>query len=88
MTLPPGYKRLQLVPASRHWTLPNGFGSLDYIVTTATRSDGRVEVIITRRIERRSGEASPELYPALLEYNRRFTHPSTRTLVVEQLVFP
>ncbi len=88
MTLPPGYKRLQLVPASRHWTLPNGLGTLDYVVNTATRSDGRIVVTITRRIERRSGEASPELYPALLEYNRRFTHPSTRTLVAEQLATP
>jgi len=82
--LPVGYTRLQLVPESRHWMLPCGFGTLDYDVQTLTRDDMRVEVQLTRRLARCSGEASPELYPALLEYNRRFTHPSVRTLVVER----
>ncbi len=82
--LPPGYTRLPLLPESKHWTLPCGFGTLDYTVTVTTRADARREVCITRVITRASGEASPELYPALMEYNRRFTHPSTRTLVAEK----
>ena len=82
--LPFGYTRLQLVPESKHWMLPCGFGSLDFEVQTLTRNDGRIEVNLVRRLERHSGEAPCELYPALLEYNRRFTHPSIRTLVVER----
>ncbi len=88
ITLPAGYTRLPLVPASRSWVLPNGFGKLDYRVAVTARPDGRREVCITRAFTRASGEASPELYPALLEYNRRFTHPSTRTLVAERPVAP
>lgn len=86
IALPPGYTRLQVVPESKRWTLPNGFGMMDYAVGTSARADGRVEVRISRKIVRCSGEASPELYPALLEYNRRLTHPSMRTLVAENFV--
>ena len=83
ITLPPGYTRFPVLPTAKHWSLPNGFGTLDYRVDIATRPDGRREVCITRTLARASAEAVPELYPALLEYNRRFTHPSTRTLVAE-----
>lgn len=82
--LPPGYTRLPLLPEAKRWDLPNGLGTLDYDVQTAAREDGRLELRITRRVERRSGEAPPELYPALLEYNRRLTHPAVRTLVAEK----
>lgn len=84
ITLPPGYTRLPVLPAPKRWTLPNGLGTLAIDVQTTTRVDGRVEVRVERRVERCSGEASPELYPALLEYNRRLTHPSARTLVAER----
>ena len=84
ITLPPGYTRLPLLPESRSWMLPCGFGTLNYRVTVTSRPDARREVCITRTLVRASGEAAPELYPALLEYNRRFTHPSTRTLVAEK----
>jgi hypothetical protein len=36
-----------------------------------------------RTVQRNSGGADPHLYPALLECNRRMTHPSVRTLVAE-----
>jgi hypothetical protein len=84
IVLPPGYTQIPLLPQARHWALPNGSGRLDYRVDVAVRPDGRREVCITRTIERASAEAAPELYPALLEYNRRFTHPATRTLVAEK----
>lgn len=84
VTLPAGFTRVQLMPESKRWTLPNGLGTLDYRVERRERDDGRVELLITRSVARRSGEAPPELYPALLEYNRRLTHPSVRTLVVEK----
>ncbi len=82
IVLPRGYTRLELVPRSKQWTLPNGFGTLAFNVRTSTRDDRRVEVCITRQITRSSGEAAAELYPALLEYNRLLSHPSVRTLVV------
>ena len=82
--LPPGFTRLPVLPASKQWTLPNGFGTLDYRVGTAVRQDGRSEVCITRALKRFSAKAAPELYPALLEYNHRLTHPSNRTLVAER----
>jgi transglutaminase-like putative cysteine protease len=88
ITLPPGYTRLPLLPEPKSWMLPCGFGSLEYTVTATTRPDARREVCITRTLKRASGEASPELYPALLEYNRRFTHPSMRTLVAERPATP
>jgi len=88
ITLPPGFTRVPLVPESKRWVLPNGFGTLDYAVQTASRADGRMDVFITRKIVRCSGEAAPELYPALLEYNRRFTHASVRTLVAERSATP
>ena len=82
--LPPGYTRLPILPKSKRWTLPNGFGTLDFDVSTATGADGRTEVRVVRRLVRNSGEAAPELYPALLEYNRLLSHPSVRTLVAEK----
>ena len=88
IALPPGYTRFPVLPDSKHWVLPNGFGTLDYRVRVTTRPDGRSEVCITRTLVRACGEAAPELYPALLEYNRRFMHPSTRTLVAERPVAP
>ena len=88
IALPPGYTRFPVLPESKHWVLPNNFGTLDYRVCVTTRPDGRREVCITRTLARASGEATPELYPALLEYNRRFTHPSTHTLVAERAVAP
>lgn len=88
MTLPPGYTRFPVLPAAKQWTLPNGLGTLDYRVDVSTRSDGRREVCITRTLVLASAEASPELYPALLEYNRRFMHPSIHTLVAERPTNP
>jgi hypothetical protein len=83
--LPEGFTQLPVVPASMHWALPNGLGTLDYAVQTGTRDDGRLEVTIMRTVQRNSGSADPHLYPALLECNRRMTHPSVRTLVAEEV---
>ncbi|HON46396.1 MAG: DUF3857 domain-containing protein [Kiritimatiellae bacterium] len=83
IVLPEGFTQLPVVPASMHWALPNGLGTLDYAVQTGIRDDGRLEVTIMRTVQRNSGGADPHLYPALLECNRRMTHPSVRTLVAE-----
>ena len=83
--LPPGYTRLALAPESRMWDLPNGLGRLSYDVRSEMSDGGRAAVHISRRIRRESAEAAPELYPALLEYNRLSTHPSARALVAEKI---
>ena len=83
IVLPEGFTRLPVAPAPMRWALPNGLGTLDYAVQTGTREDGRLEVTITRTIRRCSGGVEPHLYPALLECNRRMTHPSVRTMVAE-----
>jgi hypothetical protein len=82
--LPKGYTRLPLLPESKKWELPNGLGTFSLDVKTLVRPDGRCVVSITRSYDLKSGEASAQLYPALLEYNRLLTHPSTRTLVAER----
>jgi hypothetical protein len=82
--LPPRYTRLAVTPESRVWELPNGLGSLSYDVRTEMLNDQSAAIHIRRCFERESAEAAPELYPALLEYNRLSTHPSVRTLVAEK----
>jgi len=84
--LPKGYTRIPLLPESKKWELPNGLGTfeLSVTVTTPTYLDGCRMVTITRTHDLTSGEASAQLYPALLEYNRLLTHPSIRTLIAER----
>jgi len=82
--LPPGYSKLALLPRSREWTLPAGVGTFSFDVQTKERSDHRTEITFMRTIRRTSGELPPELYPAILEYNRLSGHPSMRTLVAEK----
>ncbi len=84
IVLPEGFTRLPVVPEPMRWALPSGLGTLDYAVQTGAREDGRLVVTVTRAIQRRSGGVEPHLYPALLECNRRMTHPAVRTLVAER----
>jgi hypothetical protein len=83
--LPPGYSQLALLPQSREWTLPEGVGSFSFEVQTRERSDQRTEITFMRTIRIASGELPPELYPAILEYNRLTGHPSMRTLVAAKV---
>ncbi|MCL2104507.1 MAG: hypothetical protein FWH21_05575, partial [Kiritimatiellaeota bacterium] len=84
IVLPPGYTRTPLLPEPKRWELPNGLGTFDFTVDTRTRPDGRREITLIRRHDLAAGEVPAQLYPALLEYNRLLTHPSTRTLVAER----
>ena len=82
--LPTGYTTLPILPKSLTWELPCGLGTFQREVTTTLRSDGRLMLSIAERERRMSGEVQPQLYPALLEYNRLLAHPSSHTLVAEQ----
>ncbi|MCL1921021.1 MAG: DUF3857 domain-containing protein [Kiritimatiellaeota bacterium] len=81
--LPPGYTRLPLLPESKQWELPNGLGTLNIEFSAADIGSHR-RVTIAREQHLTAGAAPAQLYPALLEYNRLITHPSTRTLVAER----
>lgn len=86
--LPLGYTDIPLLPESKCWALPYGLGTLDYTVTVNTHADTRREVCITSTAKRFSGEAPKEACPLLLEYNRRITHPSVRTIMAKRPVAP
>ena len=84
ITLPKGYSKVAMMPQSKEWKLPCNTGTIDFKVSTGTDSKGCTVITINRKIKLASGEIPPELYPAILEYNRIFSHPSMRTLVVEK----
>jgi len=84
VVLPLGYNKLALLPQSKSWKLPAETGSFDFEVQTRVQADKRTEITITRVVKHSSGELAPEIYPAILEYNRLAGHPSMRTLVVEK----
>lgn len=84
ITLPKGYNKVAIIPKSKEWELPCNTGTINFDVSRTTNSEGCTVVTINRSIKLRSGEIPPELYPAILEYNRIFSHPSMRTLVVEK----
>ena len=82
--LPKGYTKEQMVPASRNWKFPNGTGSMNVSVRRENLPDGRLSIILNRRTVNACGEFSPEFYPALLEYNRKLSHPSVKTLIISK----
>ncbi len=82
--LPAGYTKLALLPQSRSWVLPEGTGAIEFTVGRSATPEGRTVITLARRIKLASGELPPELYPAVLEYNRIATHPSMRTLIAEK----
>ncbi|MFA7173770.1 MAG: DUF3857 domain-containing protein [Kiritimatiellia bacterium] len=82
--LPPGYNKTALLPQNKEWSLPADTGTVAFDVTTRERPDNRSEVVISRTIKYSSGELAPELYPAVLEYNRIFSHAAMRTLIAEK----
>ncbi|MFO7937384.1 MAG: DUF3857 domain-containing protein [Kiritimatiellia bacterium] len=84
ITLPEDYSRTVIMPESKEWQLPCGTGSMNFDTSSFRCDNGRTIVRIQRDIRLSSGEIPPELYPALLEYNRLLNHPSMRTIVAEK----
>lgn len=82
--LPPGFDQVQLAPASQKLHLPENLGQVDFQLERVVRADQRVELHITQEIKTEADYIPAEIYPALLESNRRLTHPALRTLVVEE----
>ncbi|MDD5705212.1 MAG: DUF3857 domain-containing protein [Kiritimatiellae bacterium] len=79
--LPPETLAVPVLPPEIDWELPAGLGRLRCTTTLTTLPDGRRLIALRREVRRGSGVLAPELYPALLEMNRRLTHPSMRTVV-------
>ncbi len=83
LVLPAGLSRLPVVPPSGTWELPAGLGRVEAGTTTTEGADGRTEVSFTRTVVTESAILAPELYPALIEFNRKLQHPGMRTVVAE-----
>ena len=81
---PPEAGEILLSPESCDWPdLPGGMGASTVESHVGRTADGRLLLVVERRRERRSALVEPEHYSLLLEYNRRLTHPASRTVVVE-----
>jgi hypothetical protein len=83
LILPAGMAHLPALPPSGTWTLPSGLGRVEATTATTMRADGRKEVTFERLLRTESAVLAPELYPALIEYNRQLQHPRMRTVVAE-----
>lgn len=83
LILPAMFSHLPVMPPAGVWDLPNGLGRVEASTTTATRTDGRTEITFRRTIRMESAILAPELYPALIEFNRKLQHPNMRTVVAE-----
>ena len=81
--LPPGVRDIPVAPESFAWPLPERLGRVATDVTRATLPDGRVCLTFRRFTKIESAILESDLYPALLEINRRLTHPAMRTVMAE-----
>jgi len=81
--LPAGVRNLPVLPPEVDEALPDGLGRVQLRVHRATLDDGRTEVMIQRTTTIESAMLPADIYPALLEINRRLTHPQMHTLLVE-----
>jgi hypothetical protein len=79
--LPARTQSVSVVPPELDWELPAGLGRLTCTTRQRRLEDGRLEIELRRSVYRGSAVVAPELYPALLEMNRRLTHPEMQTIV-------
>lgn len=82
IVLPASTQSVPVVPPELDWVLPAGLGRLTCTTRQRRLPDGRLEIELRRNVLLGSAVVAPELYPALLEMNRRLTHPEMRTIVV------
>ncbi len=85
VVLPPQTLRVAMAPPDAAWDLPAGLGRLDATTTQGRLADGSgcSEVRIERVLRIEPTVVPPELYPALLEMNRRLQHPQMRSVLAE-----
>jgi transglutaminase-like putative cysteine protease len=81
--LPPGATGLPVRPQAFDWPLPEGLGRVRLEVECGRQADGRLTVDFLRTTTLEPALLDADLYPALLEINRRLTHPQMRTVLVE-----
>ena len=84
VTLPPEAEDILMRPESLRWDLSDaGLATYEREVRVGRRDDGRIELTIATL--RNAGEATvvaPELYKAILEFNRTLSRPEANTLVI------
>ena len=83
VTLPAETESILCLPPSLDWSLPCDLGELKVDSSESIRPDGRREIKFSSEFHRRPTILPPEEYPALLEMNRRATHPRMRTLILD-----
>jgi transglutaminase-like putative cysteine protease len=81
LLLPAETREVPLLPESFDWELPAGLGRLTFAAGLRRLPDGRVLIELRREVHRGSALIAAELYPALLEMNRRLSHPANGTVV-------
>ncbi len=81
--MPHGVRDVPVLPASFSLPLPDGLGRVSLDVTRSALPDGRICLTFHRVIKVESAILSSSLYAALLEINRRLTHPSMSTVMAE-----
>jgi hypothetical protein len=81
LLLPAATREAPVLPPAIDWELPAGMGRLTCTTRRERLADGRLLIELRRELRRECALVAPELYPALLEMNRRLTHPAMRTVV-------
>ncbi len=81
--LPSEVESIKCIPRPIDWKLPCDLGEFKDDSRESVRADGRREIKFTSELHRRPTILAPEEYPALLELNRRATHPRMKTLILE-----
>ncbi|MEI8242676.1 MAG: DUF3857 domain-containing protein [bacterium] len=81
--LPAGVRNLPVLPPDVAHALPDGLGRIRMDVRRAALPDGRTLITIRRTTTIEAAILPAGTYPALLEINRRLTHPQMRTILAE-----
>ncbi len=81
---PPHVKRIAMRPEPFSWELPGGAGTLAFTCREARnfRND-TIHLVFTRTLTLKPGILGRELYPALLEMNRRLNRPAMSLIMAE-----
>jgi transglutaminase-like putative cysteine protease len=81
--LPAGVRNVPVRPESAAYTLPEGNGEVATEVRQERLADGRLAIRIRHTVVITPAILPPHVYPALLEINRRLSHPGRRTVLAE-----
>jgi len=78
--LPPETIQTPVLPPAGTWQLPASLGTVT--CSTEIKPGARTSLVFHRDTQLGAAMIAPDLYPALLEMNRRMTHPGMKTVVI------